>query len=445
MTIATDPVEHPADDISPAPAPWTPARKVAFRLLFTVGGGLVVLSVFGSLLFNFALAPVQTWFGRLGAFLSGTGYDVIRSTASGDSAAIWQYHFGWAATAVVITAVWTLLDRRSTDYRALGGLLWQVGRIALASGMLFYGLGKAVPSQFVFMQLPTYALQPAGDISRMNMLWGFMGASDGYSIVTGLVEVVSGLLLLSRRTWILGALGSIVSMVQVVLMDTFYNVPVKFLAVEFLVIAIAMLAPQWLNLIRVTLGRAAGPMPGLWRAAGADRTWLRRTGVTVAALIVAVMLVLGTAMGVSSQLALKQPRTAIDGVWTATSVRVDGREAAVADRPWINVAITYRGRGFWEKVGDGWTNFVSQDPTGAVTPWFLEVGDGSLTIKARKNGPESVLSYAQPDPDRLTLSGTVDGRPFAATYERRAMARASEDIRITHPAPDIDAPVLDFP
>ncbi|BDH58924.1 hypothetical protein MTP03_38630 [Tsukamurella sp. PLM1] len=264
MTSTTAPVERPADDLAtpaPTPAPWTTAQLIGFRLLVSLGGGLLVLSVWGSLLLAPVLAPVQTLFGRLGALLTGSTYEVITSTATGDTVSIWQYHFGWAVTALVITVVWSLLDRRRGDYRALGGLLWQAGRIALAVGMIYYGLGKAIPSQFVFMQLPTYALQPAGDISRMNMLWGFMGASDGYSVVTGLVELISGLLLLSRRTWILGALGAIVSMTQVVLMDTFYNVPVKFLAFEFLVIAVAMLAPQWINLVRVVFGRAAGPAP----------------------------------------------------------------------------------------------------------------------------------------------------------------------------------------
>ena len=246
--MTTPTVEAPAAPASDAPPPrWTTAQLIGFRLLFTLGGGLTILSVFGSLQFAPVMSVVQGPFARLGALVTGTELQLPELTSSGDSMGIWQYHIGWAVVAVVITAVWTLLDRGRGDYRSLGGLLWQVGRIALASGMIFYGLGKAIPTQMGFMQLPTYALQPAGDISRMNMLWGFMGASDGYSIVTGLVELISGILLLSRRTWILGALGSIVSMVQVLLMDSFYNVPVKFLCFEFLVIAIALLAPQWLN------------------------------------------------------------------------------------------------------------------------------------------------------------------------------------------------------
>ncbi|TWS19166.1 hypothetical protein FK529_11675 [Tsukamurella asaccharolytica] len=444
--MTTPTVEAPAAPATDAPPPrWTTAQLIGFRLLFTLGGGLLLLSVWGSLLLSSVMAPVQTVFGRLGALLTGSTYEVIGSYATGDTVSIWQYHFGWAVTALAITAVWTVLDRRRGDYRSLGGLLWQAGRIALAVGMIYYGLGKAIPSQFVFMQLPTYALQPVGDISRMNMLWGFMGASDGYSVVTGLIELISGLLLLSRRTWIVGALGAIVSMTQVVLMDTFYNVPVKFLAFEFLVIAIAMLAPQWINLVRVVLGRAAGPAPSIWRAAGADRTWVRRAAVTVSALAVLAVTALGTFMGVGSQFTLKEARTSLDGTWHATSFRVDGREATLADRPWTNVAITYRGTGFWERIGDGFTTFVSQEPDSSIKPWLLEVDGASLTLRERKDGPETVLSYSQPDPDRLILVGSVGGREITGNYERRPMKRAAEDVRFTHPQPDTNAPVLDFP
>ncbi|MET9328124.1 hypothetical protein [Tsukamurella sp. NPDC003166] len=445
MTSQTVEAAPSAPENAPVPA-WTTAQKIGFRLLFTLGGGLTLLAVFGSLQLGMIMPAVQDPFARLGALVTGTEPQLLALRGAGDSLGIWQYHIGWAVAAVVLTTVWTLLDRGRRDYRGLGGLLWQVGRIALASGMIFYGLGKAIPTQMAYMQLPTHALQPAGDISRMNMLWGFMGASDGYSIATGLVELISGLLLLSRRTWVLGALGSIISMVQVVLMDTFYNVPVKFLCFEFLLIAIALLAPQWINLVRVGFGRAAGPMPAIWRATGADRTRLRRTGKVLAVLAIASISALGVFSGVSAKAALAETRSDIDGVWHATSFRVDGTEATLARDPaWINLAITYRGRGMWESAGDGYTAFVTQDPSARATPWVLEVDGSALRIKARRSGPETVLRYTQPDRDHLTLAGRVDGREITAVYERRPMQRASEELRFTHPVPDEDAPSLDFP
>ncbi|GAB3129255.1 hypothetical protein GCM10027289_11090 [Tsukamurella serpentis] len=445
MSLRT-PDEAPSAPVTETPPAWTPTQRTAFRFLFSLGGGLIVLAVFGSLQFAPVMPTVQGPFARIGALVTGTELQLPARSNSGDSMGIWQYHIGWAVVAVVITAVWTLLDRHRRDYRSLAGLLWQVGRTALAAGLIFYGLSKAIPVQMGFMQLPTYALQAAGDVSRMNVLWGFMGASDGYSIATGLVELVSGLLLLSRRTWILGALGAIVSMTQVLLVDVFYNVPVKFLCFEFLLIAIGLLAPQWINLVRVGLGHPAAPMGALWRAAGAEITWLRRTGKTVAALAVVSVAAVGLAAGVMMKSALSEPRSDLDGVWHTTSFRVDGREATLATDPvWINLAITHRGRGMWKAAGDTYTVLVTQDTAARVTPWQLEISGDTLTAKTRKSGPETVLRYTQPGRDRLAITGRVGGREIAATYERRPMKRESEGLRFTHPVPDDDAPTLDFP
>ena len=443
------PSDSPDDAAPSAPQPWTTAQKVAFRLLFTLGGGLLILAVFGSLFLAPIMPPVQAVFARLWAAVSGTDYNPPQITGTGDTLAIWQYHLGWLVVGLVITAIWSLLDRNRTDYRSLGGLLWRVARFALAIGMIFYGMAKVIPTQMGAMALPSYALTPSGDVSRMTVLWGFMGASDGYSIVTGLVELISGLLLLSRRTWAVGALGAIVSMGQVVLLDTFYNVPVKFLAFEFLVIAVAILAPYWPNMLRAVLGKTSGPAPTIWPAAGADRTWLRRTGTGLAGLVTVVMLVLPATIGVLSLSVIKSPRTTLDGTWHTTSFHIDGRQATLgADEdglPWANIAITYRGPGLIESEGDGYNNLVTQDSAARVTPWFLTVGETTLDIKRRKDDQPVRLEYRQPDADHLTLVGTVDGKRIAASYERRAMLRDSEKVKFTHPEPDPQRPIEVFP
>ncbi|ADG77502.1 DoxX family protein OS=Tsukamurella paurometabola (strain ATCC 8368 / DSM / CCUG 35730 / CIP 100753 / JCM 10117 / KCTC 9821 / NBRC 16120 / NCIMB 702349/ NCTC 13040) OX=521096 GN=Tpau_0868 PE=4 SV=1 [Tsukamurella paurometabola] len=446
--LLTDPADPPTEPSAPSdPAPWTSAQKAAFRLFFSIGGGLLILAVFGSLFLAPVIAPVQAVFARFWAAISGTDYARPQISGTGDTLAIWQYHLGWLVAGTLIPIIWSLLDRHRPDYRSLAGLLWQVGRLGLAIGMMFYGMAKVIPTQMGAMSIPAFALTPAGDVSRFNVLWGFMGASDGYSIITGLVELISGLLLLSRRTWAVGALGSIVSMGQVVLLDTFYNVPVKFLAFEFLLIAIAILTPYWPNIIRAVLGRAPGPAPTLWPAAGSGRTWLRRTGKTLAGAIVVLMLTLSTVMGTLSYSAIHTPRSTLDGTWHATSFQIDGRQATVgADEdglPWANLAITLRGRGITESFG--YNTLVTQDTAARVTPWFIEVDDAAIEIKRRKDDPAVRLDYRQPDADHLTLVGSVDGKRIAASFERRAMLRESEGMRFTHPEPDPQRPIETFP
>ena len=71
-------------------------------------------------------------------------------------------------------------------------------------------------------------------------------------------------LLLWRRTAILGSLLAIVAMGQVFLLNLFYDVPVKIIAGELLLIAIALTVPYAPNLLRAALNRPAPtPVPPL--------------------------------------------------------------------------------------------------------------------------------------------------------------------------------------
>src|SRR5262249_38505227 len=77
-----------------------------------------------------------------------------------------------------------------------------------------YGLASVLLSSGAIMlfrgQFPPPSagrlLEPYGQSSPMGLLWTFMGASRPYSVFGGLAEIVSGLLLFSRRTVLLGSL-----------------------------------------------------------------------------------------------------------------------------------------------------------------------------------------------------------------------------------------------
>lgn len=57
----------------------------------------------------------------------------------------------------------------------------------------------------------------------MGLLWNFIGASAAYTIFTGVAEVLGGLLLVARRTALLGALVCIGVMSNVVLLNFSYD------------------------------------------------------------------------------------------------------------------------------------------------------------------------------------------------------------------------------
>lgn len=425
----------------PAPEPvWSNGRKLAFRLLFVLGGGILLLSVYG----NAGLAVVWKFSGiwwvlaQIGSFVTtGGGVDIVIS-GGGDNRWQWSMHLGWILVGLVIVAVWTALDRNRPNYRSLLGLLGVFARFALAVSMLFYGIAKVIPTQMGFMALPSHQLQLTGDTSLFSTLWGFMGASIPYMVITGLVELTAGVLLLWRRTAVLGSLVAIVAMGQVFLLNLFYDVPVKIIAGELLIIAIALTVPYAPNLLRAALNRpTATPVPPL-PVAGASRSWARITGQVLKFGVVGLLMMVLTASGALMTYVIHTPRSALDGVWRATSFTVDGAAAGLTQRdpaPWSNVAITLRGsdsNAALKSLGTAYDSVVTQEPSGYTTAWRLEV-DGDVLALRKKEDDAPLRITARIDGEKLRLSGTVDGKRIDGVYERRYMERERSHFRFVQP------------
>ena len=423
----------------PAPEPvWSNGRKLAFRLLFVLGGGVLLLSVYG----NVGLGVVWYYSGiwwllaQIGSYIArGEGVEVYLSS-NGDLLWNWCWHLGWIAVGLVIVAVWTVLDRTRLNYRSLLGMLRAFARLGLALSMIYYGLVKVFPMQMGFMKHPAHQLELVGDSSMFNVLWGFMGASTPYSMATGAVELAAGMLLLFRRTQVLGLLLALVATTQVFLMNLFYDVPVKIVSGELVVVTIALLLPYLPNLLRVGLNRpGAEPVPPL---PVPGPKWLAITGVVLKYVAVGLILATGIGQGAVMTYVINTPRSPLDGVWTATSVSVDGAPAGLLQRdpaPWSNVAITLRGsssNSALEAIGKGYDSVVTQTSSGYATAWQLVQKNDVLELR-KKDGEAPLRVTARLDGDRLHLSATVDGKRVEGVYERRFMERERSHFRLVQP------------
>ncbi|WP_078289957.1 hypothetical protein [Mycobacterium sp. D16R24] len=427
------------EDGADTPARWTPLQKIGFRLLFTIGGGILLLSVYDNLGLYTLFEPVLWLTAQIGSFLiRGRGIELTVSSGS-DLLWSWCYHLGWIVIALAITAIWTVLDGRRPNYRRLAASLWVFARFGLAMSMITYGIAKAIPTQMGFMALPDRQLQLAGDTSLFNTLWGFMGASEPYSIATGAVELVSGLLLLWNRTWVLGAVGSVFAMAQVFLLNMTYDVPVKQVSGELFLIAVAVTAPLWPSLVRVVFNRSTTQPVRLWPALGSDRRWLLTTGIVLKFGVSSVLTALIVLQSLAVYSTYKTPTSSLDGAWHATSFTIDGHGATLNQtdpEPWPNVAISHR-----DTVAEfSVMKFVSQTPDGRTAAWLLAVNGDRLELRKRESGPpQQILHAQQPSPDRLVLTGVVNGKRIEGTYEPRFMERSKSGFRWIQPEMDPDS------
>ena len=424
---------------------WTWLQRLGFRVLFTVGGGMVVVTggvtllvtVYASVVHagvgGYPFEPAIWLLAQIGSYLTrGRGVEITKSAGS-DMLWTWCFCLGWIVVALVVTAVWTVLDSRRPNYRSLAASLLVFARFGLALVMIFYGAGKVIPVQMGYMALPHHQLQLVGDTSLFMTLWDFVGASEPYSVAIGSIEFISGVLLLWNRASLLGALGAVIGTAQVFLLNMTYDVSVKLASGLLFVVAIGITSPYWSNLARVVFNRGETRPVEMWLPLGAGRRWLRRSAVVAKFSIVGMLLAITGPGGVMAFVAYHTPSSTLDGVWRATSFTIDGRESTLDEaspQPWANVAITDR-----ESVpGLGVVMFVSQVPSGYTTRWELKIDGDRLELRKRQSeSAQIVLRAIQPDPNRLVLTGELDGRQVKGTFDRRVMERGTSGFRLISP------------
>ncbi len=205
-------------------------------------------------------AVEAAWQPVLNAVGHALGVDVpeYEMTGSGDGIRSWVK----LLTALVLAALgafaWSFEKRRTKDETVLD-VARDFVRLVLSVGLLSYGLSKLTSLQMHELDEITRA-GTFGESSPAGLLWKFMGASPAYQRLTGLIEFIAGMLLLSRRTTTFGAIVAMGAMGNVLALNLFYDVPVKIGSAAYLACAAFLAAPDLARIVRlVVLRQNTGP------------------------------------------------------------------------------------------------------------------------------------------------------------------------------------------
>ncbi|MEM8483899.1 MAG: hypothetical protein AAF564_00035 [Bacteroidota bacterium] len=227
-------------------APWTRTQKVLFRfsfcyvLLYVFLDGMLSV-IFHALPFS---APWDSFIYWIGDAVLNIGYEMPeKPNGSGDTTYNYVQLLAILFVAVMATTVWSAVDRERTNYARLAEGLRIFVAVYVGLIMLMYGLAKVFKTQFPYPGEARLA-QTYGDSSPMGLLWTFMGYSYPYNFFAGMGEVVGGILLMFRRTTLLGALVVIGVMSNVVVLNFSYDVPVKIYSSHLLLFAFLVAAPN---------------------------------------------------------------------------------------------------------------------------------------------------------------------------------------------------------
>lgn len=413
--------------VAPPRNSWPLPTRIVFR--FTV-------IYFGFIIFPFPLETqlipygfsLFAWWQRLWtAAVQWVGLHILHihdwmvtvSTGSGDKTFNWVQELCFLVLAIVATLGWSVFDRKRETYPAPHKWVRLWIRLYLASRMFGYGAAKAIPVQMP--GVPLYRLlEPYGSFSPMGALWTFIGASKGYEITTGCIEILAGLLLIVPRTTLLGAMVSIVALTQVFLLNMFYDVPVKIFSFQLLLMGIFIIAPDALRLIKMLfLNRAVRP--------SAEWPLFRRTAPNRAAL--AVQILLGLLLLGSSLIAAHQsydtrgpgaPMPPFYGIWSVKKFSVDGivKPPLLTDKwRWRNVIFDRNPEQVSiESMDQKFQSFSSQ----------LDLRTKSLVLEKsmrRMQTQESLqqkgqFSIQRPTAQTLILDGTYEGHQIHTDLER---------------------------
>jgi uncharacterized membrane protein YphA (DoxX/SURF4 family) len=396
---------------------WNFITRVAFRLVF-------VYEVIYSFPFPLNLIPsidqAFAWYSALFTKLTiWTGTYVLHLTqplvyspmAGGDALFGWVQNLVQLMIAVAAAVVWTILDRKRTNYRSLQEWLWLYVRLVLGTAMLSYGASKVIKTQFPNIFL-WRLLAPMGDSSPTGLLWSFMGYSKIYNLFTGLVEMVGGALLFVPRLATLGSLVCMGAMANVFMLNLSYDVPVKLYAFNLLLMGVYLAAPEGRRLLNVfVLNRTAAP--------ALDPALFRKPQLNAAMLVLQIgLLVCLMGTDLHSEYARYKnsgdgsPPPPLYGIYNVDEFIVNGEThpAVFADEA------------RWRRIVFDRFNLIGVFPAeGAVQRYRIKLDQSrkSLELSSIYGGSwKADFTFEQTSPGQLMLRGEMDGKSIQASLRR---------------------------
>lgn len=259
-----------------------------YKKLLSLWAIIYVLLFMGTSQFTPRITFIQNrviWFGR--KILNLPALEKIQMTGSGDTTYDYVLLLVILILSVILSLIIAVVDLKRKNYQQLYLFTIVLARYFVVYTMLNYGFSKVFPGQFP--TLGYYSLEKTfGNKSPMGVLWTFMETSRAYTFFGGFMEVTGGLLLLFRRTKTLGALISMAVMMNVVILNFAYDVPVKIFSTHLVLLCFFILTYEWKKLYNFFILHQAEILN--YNKLSVRKKWMLVTVRTVKGLLIAFLL-----------------------------------------------------------------------------------------------------------------------------------------------------------
>jgi hypothetical protein len=386
---------------------WSVAACLGFRLAFLywvcywlAAGALLPGISRGITWLLYMPSQVVLWVGVHVFHLTGVPASVHPTNF--DAALHYVLCFCILVFALIGTGVWTVINHwrdGRREYRTLYAWLRLGLRFTLGTFLLAYGFLKIFGIQFGPPPL-LYLTETYGDSSPMRLLWAFMGASIPYTVFGGLAEVIPGLLLLFRRTSTLGALISAGVMLNVVLLNFCYDVPLKLFSTHLLLASLFLLLPDASALGRIFFAGQAAALADLSVPPWEWRT-LRWASHILRVMVISWIFYLAVVTSYLTKRETPAGHVSLYGVWA-----FDKTEGLPTGQPWV--------KALFDRQGE--VLFIRAD---GKKDWYdANLNESSRSIDFLGTPKPTSLQWKQSADGTLLLTGTWLGNAVVLGLHR---------------------------
>ncbi|QIL39334.1 hypothetical protein G7074_08620 [Pedobacter sp. HDW13] len=399
-------------------AHWGVLKKISFRFFSILLPLFIFLNNNGAFPFISGLLQLPAlvlhkfipWFSE---HVIHYKYDFkIYTNGSGDTSYDWILLLFIFLVSLTGCIIWSLFDRKRKSYNAAYYWLVVLIRFYLAFTLVLYGLIKVIKLQFPDPSL-NRLLQPFGDASPMGLAWTFLGFSKGYNIFMGIIEV-SAVLLLFRRTIIVGAFLSLAATAHVMSMNYFFDVPVKLLSTALVVMSLFILAPHFLKLYRFFIQYESAQLDKMYKPVFKKR-WLYFSAYGIKYLYITVSF--GTLLYTFNQQRKTYggdaPKPFLYGIYNVESMRLKGKtlQPLTTDSTrWKQMVINYSGYARIKTMNDSTFNFST----------VFNTKKRELTLgSVDKESAQYILTYQLIGKDKLIISGLKGKDSITVSFKKK--------------------------
>ena len=404
---------------------WSTSAKFGFRFLclyfllylFPFPLNSIPLFEVVSNLFQQFWDAIIPWIGNTILGIEGTiGTEF---NGSGDRTYDYVLVFAMFIFALLGSLLWSLLDRKRINYIKLNHWLWVYVRYALAISLMGYGFAKVFKTQFpsphFFRLLGTY-----GDSSPMGLAWTFMGYSKAYNYFTGTAELLAGLMLF-RRTTSLGAIISIMVLVNIVMMNFCFDIPVKLYSTHLLLMGVYVLSPDFKRIWNFFNNQPVVPKDESYPVWSGDWKWFR---IAIKTLFIGYILYSSIDSGIerTKQWGDNAPNPPLYGLYEVDQFVLNGDTLpplTTDTTRWQRLLVQWSGRTHIQHMDNKFKHYNLESDTVAQT----------MTIYSRQDTLNKHQFDYQLDPGKSLL---MNGIWASDTLEVQFKVRGKEDFLLVN-------------